>query len=116
MLKGISPIFIKVKNPIAVLDNGVVFTSSGGNQVSTWYHEKNHGLFTYFFLKGLRGAADADKNTEITVDEMESYLLNNVPDTARYLNNREQTPQVIAKDKERLLVTFKTDPDWVRDN
>ncbi|MFQ5651676.1 MAG: caspase family protein [bacterium] len=116
LLKGISPLFIKVENPVALLENGVVFTSSTGQQVATWFHEKKHGLFTYFFLKGLRGEADGDSNAEITAAEMETFLLNHVPDTARYLNNREQTPQVMTKDKARVLVKFSTPEDVASDS
>lgn len=106
LLKGISPVFITVENPIAASENGIVFTSSTGQQVSTWYDEKKHSLFTYYFLKGLQGGADANADKQITVGEMETYLQANVPDQARYLRNREQTPQVSGKDKQRVLVKY----------
>lgn len=106
LLRGISPIFITVENPVVALENGVVFTASTGQQVASWYHEKKHGLFTYYFLKGLRGDADLNGDRQVTVEEMERYLNEHVPDQARYLNNREQTPQVVAKDKSRVLVRF----------
>lgn len=106
LLKNISPVFIRFRSPIAGIDNGIVFTSSTGQQVSTWYHNKKHGLFTYFFLKGLRGDADKNGDKQVTVEEMENYLTLTVPGQARYLSNREQTPQVIARNKERVLVRY----------
>ena len=43
--------------------NHVILTSSDGDQFSNWSpSEKRHGLFTYFFLKGLRGEADLNSN------------------------------------------------------
>ncbi len=107
LLKNISPLYIQVKNPVVALNNAMVFTSSTGDQVSCWFPEKKQSLFTYYFLKGLTGAADADKNGAITADEMEKYLTENVPTEARYLNNREQTPQLMAKDPNAVLLKYK---------
>ena len=106
LLKGVSPVFITVDNPIAGIPNGLVFTASSGQQVASWYSEKKHGLFTYYFLKGWRGEADGNKDRQVSAAEMEEYLLKNVPDQARYLNNREQTPQLMGLDKQRILVKY----------
>lgn len=106
LLKSMSPIFVKVENPVAALDNGIVFTASTGQQVASWYPEKKHGIFTYYFLKGLRGDADTDGDRQVTIAEMETYLKIHVTDQARYLNNREQTPEVTAQQKSRVLVKF----------
>jgi len=105
VIKGISPVFLKVDNPVMKVRNSVVFTSSTGQQVSNWYYKKRHGLFTYYFLKGLRGAADADMDGQITAGEMEQYLTSIVPKQARHLRNREQTPQVFG-DKKRVLLRY----------
>ncbi|MDP2884254.1 MAG: caspase family protein [Ignavibacteria bacterium] len=104
LFKGVSSALLKVKNPIMVIPNGIVFSSSSENQISNWYSEKKHGLFTYYFLKALQGDADANKDKQLTVQEIEQYLLRNIPDKARE-QNREQTPQVIG-DKSRVLVKY----------
>jgi uncharacterized caspase-like protein len=106
LLKGISPIFIRVDSPTAGIPNGLVFTASSGQQVASWYTEKKHGLFTYYFLKGLRGDADENKDRQVTAAEMENYLMKIVPDQARYLNNREQTPQMMGADLQRVLARY----------
>ncbi|HWP83069.1 MAG TPA: caspase family protein [Bacteroidota bacterium] len=106
LIQNISPIFLSVEAPTVQISNSIVFSSSSGQQVATWYHDMKHGLFTYYFLKGLRGDADDNKDKNITVEELEKYLLANVPDQARYLSNREQTPQVIAQDKKKVLVRY----------
>ena len=51
---GVEPRFVRPG------ENTVVLTASAGNQVSSGYPEKTHGLFTYFLLKGLQGEADAN--------------------------------------------------------
>jgi hypothetical protein len=106
LLKQVSPIFVTVENPLMNIENSLLFSSSTGQQLSNWYAEKKHGLFTYYFLKGLQGAADANGDKQVTAEEMERYLMANVPDQARYLNNREQTPQVMTKDKRTVLVKY----------
>lgn len=103
VIKGISPAFLDVENPVIKMNNAVVITSSAERQLSSWYHKKRHGLFTYYFLAGIKGMADADGNGQITVEEMKRYLDTSVPKQARYLYNREQTPQVLGDEKRVLL-------------
>jgi len=42
----------------------------------------------------------------ITVKKLENYLMKNVPEQARILYNRDQTPEV-AGDKDKVLVRLK---------
>ncbi len=104
LISKASPIGIRVDNPVAALDEGVVFTSSSAQQLANWYPKKRHGLFTYFFLKGLRGDADANGNHEITAGEMDDYLAKHVPEEARS-RNRAQTPQIFGHGS-RVLVRY----------
>ena len=104
LFKGVSPALLRVKNPVAAIENGVVFSSSSENQLSNWYPEKKHGLFTYFFLKALQGEADYNKDKVLTVEEIQRYLMENIPDKARE-QNHEQTPQVVG-DKSKVLVRY----------
>jgi uncharacterized caspase-like protein len=101
-----SPIYVSVENPAARLKNGVVLTSSSGDQISSWYDEVGHGLFTYFFLKGIRGEADSDHDKKIMSTEVFGYIMNNVPYLARRLYNREQTPQLMGESLDQLLVEY----------
>jgi len=95
LLRNASPVFIQVENPALAATNAVVFTSAGGDQISSWYPEKRHSLFTYFFLKGLSGAADANSDHKVTVAEMNTFINDQVPYLARRLHNREQTPLLL---------------------
>ena len=76
LIKNASPLFVTVENSLIAKENTVFFTASRADQVSNWYPEKKHGLFTYFFLRGLQGEADQDKDGSLTVREMGQYLLN----------------------------------------
>src|SRR3989338_4447689 len=106
VIKSASPIFFEVFNPLLKVKNSVVLTSSAGKQISSWYHKKRHGLFTYYFLQGLRSKADGDNDGRITVHELSAYVGKNVSEQAMVLYNREQTPEVIG-DKDAVVVRFK---------
>jgi len=96
LVKNISPGMLKSASPVRKLSNGVIFSSTGKDQVSHWYPKKRHSLFTYFFMKGLKGDADENGNKTITVAEMKKYLQDKVPYRARRLTGREQTPVVVG--------------------
>ncbi|MGQ0810860.1 MAG: hypothetical protein ACT4OO_06505 [Nitrospiraceae bacterium] len=53
-----------------------------------------HGLFTYYFLRGLRGDADANRDGGITLGELAAFLTHKVTTAAKSLN-QEQHPLVI---------------------
>lgn len=100
ILKNISPIYIKVKDNRTAYANSTIFTSASGEQVSTWYADKKQSLFTYYFLKGLKGEADSDNDNIITTKELYEYTadeINGVPQMARRLNGRTQTPTLIGE-------------------
>jgi len=103
LIKNVSPIFIEPKIRILNDENARIFTSAGGDQVSSWYTEQNHSLFTYFFLKGIQGAADADKDNRLALRELRNYIEEHVPYEARRLNNRIQTPEVYGNDEVELV-------------
>ena len=75
-----------------------IFTASGSRQVASWYRDKQHSLFTYFFLKALRGDADADKNKVLTAAEISDYVSDRVLSIARRRHSRDQNPQFIGNE------------------
>lgn len=70
-----------------------VFTAAGGDEITGSYEPQRHGLFTYYFLRGLRGDADADADGWVTVGEQHAYLKKSVSRQANR-DSREQTPQL----------------------
>ncbi len=103
LLKNMSPIFINTQKTKIKKENTSVFNSATANQVSTWYVEKGHSLLTYYYLLGMRGDADANKDSKITVGEMQYWIDDNVPYMARRLNNREQTPEIQGNPNKILI-------------
>lgn len=94
--KGMRPMVISVENPILATGKTVVLAASSGVQVSSTYEEKGHGLLTYYFLKGLQGEGDLNKDGAIEMAELYEYVKPNVQRVARKQYNNEQTPQLLA--------------------
>jgi len=97
--------------PIAIVpvesdvpENFTVFSASSGSEISGSLPEADHGLFSYFLMKGLEGDADANNDKKITNGELHSYVRSNVTRQAVRLG-REQTPEVKG-DLDRVLVEF----------
>jgi Caspase domain len=57
----------------------VIITASAANEVSVERDELQHGVFTFYLLEGLRGAADTDRDGMVTVDEIYRYVSEKVP-------------------------------------
>ena len=103
--EGTRPLVMNPEQTPAPAKNMIVITAASGEEISSTYEEKGHGLFTYYFLKGLKGEAEFEKSGGITVRNLYEYVKSNVPRIARRLYNHEQTPQLIApKEKETMLL------------
>lgn len=107
LIKNISPAMLVVENPVMNDEKMWVFSAAQNTQVSSWYPEMKHGLFTYFFLKGLQGNADQNRDGAISTGEMRQYLEENVPYMARRLNGREQNPQAMGRNPGQVLVRLR---------
>ena len=66
-------------------------------------------MFTYYFLKGLKGEADLDEDGSITVNELERFINdenNNLPYVSRRLFSRPQKAVVTGK-LENVMLNLK---------
>ena len=111
LFENVSPVDIKIKEKENMLDNTVVLSSSTGNQFSSWYPEKQHGLFTWFFLKALHDVENSDTNgdNKLTWQEVYDYVSDNtegVPYYARRLHGVEQSPVLMSDDKQKVLIKY----------
>jgi len=79
----------------AKLNKVVVLSASSGTQISSDYDTEQHGLFTYFLLKGLRGDADSDSSGSVEVSELYDYVKKGVIQVAAEELNRDQTPLLL---------------------
>lgn len=107
LIKNASPIFLVAENPVISLNGGQIFTSSSGNQISSWYREKGHGLFSFFLMKGLKGEADKNNNKIISNTEINNYLNENVIFTAKKLYGRVQEPKYYGSSDEINVLSIK---------
>jgi len=69
--------------------NVFVFASSSPEQTSVTYHEKGHGLFTYFLLKSIQ-----DKKGKIDYNELTDQVIRNVERQSNNMADKIQTPEV----------------------
>ena len=76
----INPISSCIQNLSQVGDGICVISASSDNQFSQESQKwgGGHGVFTYFLLKGLKGDADYNKDTSVTLGELTSYLSEHV--------------------------------------
>lgn len=95
--KGARPLVTKIDTG-AVAGRVVSLTASGALEISGTDEAQGHGLFTYYLLRGLNGAAKNEAGA-VTLASLHEYLTPNVQDEARR-QNRQQTPQLLSGDKD----------------
>jgi hypothetical protein len=95
------PIVIKEADFLAD-EKITVVSASTGSQISSAMSDSNHGIFTYYLLKGLRGDADKNKDKRIYLDELIEYISKEVKTTASKMG-RVQTPVVSGTTKILLV-------------
>jgi len=110
IFENISPMVLEIEKPALELKNAVILSSSSGSQVSSWYNDKEHGMFTYFFLKAIHNRnADTNKDRKLTFDEIYKYVSDNtegVPYHARRIHGVEQNPTIEGQLKDKVFVTY----------
>ncbi len=52
----------------------IVFTASQAGEVSQELEKYGHGVFTYFLLEGMKGAADINNDYTVTIGELMDYV------------------------------------------
>ena len=102
LLASARPIAVTAKQTSSFPSNFTVISASAPDQISSSSPELKHGIFSYYLMRGMEGEADANKDKQITVAEMQAYLSENVSRRAMGMN-RTQQPQVIG-DQTRVLV------------
>lgn len=109
--ENISPMVIKMDEPVQSLTNAVIISSSTGDQVSSWYNEQEHGMFTYYFLKAIQNKKGSDLNADgmLTYQEIFDFVANSnegVPYMTRKLRGITQTPVIQGSLKESVFIRF----------
>lgn len=101
LLAGARPVALR-SSDIRYPAEFTVFTASASDQISSASNDLQHGIFSFYLMKGMEGAADINKDGNITLGEMQQYLSENVQRQA-LVANRVQVPQLIG-DPNRVLV------------
>jgi hypothetical protein len=101
LLAGAKPVTLK-NTDMGYPPEFTVMSASLPDQISSASAELQHGIFSFYLMKGMEGGADLDKDGKITVGEMHKFLMDNVPRQAMSLN-RKQEPQLFG-DANRVLV------------
>ena len=102
LLASARPISIAPKASTDFPSNFMVISASAPDQISSSSPELKHGIFSYYLMLGMEGEADVNKDGQITVGEMQTYLSQQVTRRASGMN-RTQSPQTTG-DLSRVLV------------
>ena len=93
MMASSRGVAIKAKESVPV-GKTVVFSAAYGDETAFPYHEKGHGMFTYFLLKKLQ-----ESKGNITFGELGDYITSNVRQQSVIVNRKSQTPTVIPSNE-----------------
>ena len=96
MLVAAKPIFNVVEEQ-EIPNNFTVFSASASKETAKVLKEAEHGLFSYFLMKGLEGQADKNDDHQITNEELHFFINKNV---SRQAN---QTPQLNGNPNQVLV-------------
>jgi len=97
---------IKIKPKEGILKgNLIVFSAASGDETAYPYTDKQHGLFTYFILKGLQ-----ESKGEITYQNLMDYVIEKVKQQSIVVNQKSQIPTInVSVDLQNTwqIMTFK---------
>ncbi|MBI5778104.1 MAG: caspase family protein [Planctomycetes bacterium] len=82
----------------------IVMTASSRGQKAIEEPKLKHGLFTYFLLQGLAGAADTDGDKRVSISELKKFLDKEVPNKAKELGSA-QTPVIKIETSGEIYLT-----------
>jgi hypothetical protein len=99
LAEGARPLVMNLKNSAALSKNMTIIAAASGDQISSTYKDKGHGLFTYFMLKGIKNEDVTRPDGSIKIDDLFSYVKPQVERIARKQYNNEQSPQLIEAKK-----------------
>ena len=104
LLASARPIRILANEDESIPNNFTIFSASQLDQISSGIKEAEHGIFSYFLMKGLEGNADQNDDRKITNGELLAYMDDNISQKASELG-RQQNPS-LAGDPNKVLSTY----------
>lgn len=85
-----------------------IITASRPSEVSLELQELGHGLFTYYLVQGLRGAADTNRDGIVSLQELYAYLEREVSRKSRAVGGNQHP--VMKGELEGALPLIQVDP------
>ncbi|MBI3552557.1 MAG: caspase family protein [Elusimicrobia bacterium] len=90
-VKGMRPLTNVIDPTFPKGSRLTVLTAVTGREIAGTLEAQEHGIFTYFLLKGLKGDADAKHDGHVGLGDLYDFVRKSVS-TAAHRLNREQTP------------------------
>ena len=102
--QGARPLIVSVATPLLPKGPAVVFTATGARGISGSLAREGHGIFTYYFLRGLESAV-SEKMPSVKAQWLYGYLDPRVKKAAA-LQNLDQSPR-LEGDASKTVVTLR---------
>jgi len=84
------------------------FSASGSEQFATEFAQIGHGVYTFAILLGLQGQADAgSKDKQITVQELDVFIKEKVPELSEKYKGQSQYPKSYGGGDDFPLIIIK---------
>jgi hypothetical protein len=94
LVKGARPALIHVENVKPPSTSIISLNATSTGEISNAFPEKEHGLFTYYLLRGMKGEADTDDDGWASIKEVYEYVRSHVSRESRRMQS-EQTPTIV---------------------
>ncbi len=95
LIKGARPVLVHHVKEVSPASSSVIsLNATSTGQISNAYPEKEHGLFTYYLLRGMKGEADANHDGWTSMKEIYAYVRDRVRRASRRMQ-LEQTPSIV---------------------
>ncbi len=101
LVASLRPVFVRSQEQ-SIPSGFTVLSAAKSDQTSQSLEEAQHGLFSYFLMRGLEGEADTNKDNQITAGELHSFVADKVERQSSF----QQTPE-LQGDESRVLVRFE---------
>jgi hypothetical protein len=105
---GSDPEFIRHAHELA--EGFAMIAASTAQQKAQEWQEKQHGVFTYYLLNGITGQAARNDNQFVTVDDLKTYVLDNLRRWSVENDGLIQEPSARTEGLgDMILVDYRTD-------
>ncbi|WP_420548555.1 caspase family protein [Curvivirga sp.] len=97
VIRNASPVFMNTEETTIPPKLNVI-TAGSTNQLASWTKNKENGLFTYHYIKGMKGEADGpqygNEDGQVSMSELQAYMDDTVTYWAKRYYNRKQNVQI----------------------